>query len=179
MRDMILWYHELQKENTSVRLLTLRTYLRPQHPPFCTATVLNARDWVDHRWSGWVGQCRHPVGEVINSTQRLIKKKKKGCGISVPPFVTGHTHFVLQEICQFNCSKTVIWQPLDIAPPSLRPPNAWFQAYAVKQFRPAFFWDISQSVVVMPYRRFGATYWFRLQGSRNIRLFLESWRWDR
>jgi hypothetical protein len=26
-------------------------YVCPQHPPFCTATVLKARDWLEHGWS--------------------------------------------------------------------------------------------------------------------------------
>jgi len=32
--------------------------------------------------------------------------------------------------------------------------------------RPALFWIITQPVVVIPYRRFGTTYWSHLQGSR-------------
>ena len=44
-----------------------------------------------------------------------------------------------------------------------------FQASAVKLIRSVLFWDITQRIVVIPYRRFGTTYLSYLQGS-NPRL---------
>ena len=46
----------------------------------------------------------------------------------------------------------------------------WFQASAAMyKIRSAPFWDSTQSRVAIPYWRFGETYRFRLQGSRNPR----------
>jgi len=42
----------------------------------------------------------------------------------------------------------------------------WFQASAAKWKRTSPFWDITQRVLVIPYRRFGTTYPSHLQGSR-------------
>jgi hypothetical protein len=41
--------------------------------------------------------------------------------------------------------------------------------------RSAFFWDITQRTVVIPYQRFGTTYRFPLQGSRSPRIPLKIW----
>ena len=46
---------------------------------------------------------------------------------------------------------------------------AWFQASAAKYIRSALSWDITQRIVVIPYRRFGTTYRSHLQGSINWR----------
>ena len=40
-------------------------------------------------------------------------------------------------------------------------------ASAAKQMRPALFWDITQRIVAIPYRRFGKTYLSHLQRTRN------------
>jgi hypothetical protein len=48
--------------------------------------------------------------------------------------------------------------------------------------RSALFWDITQSWVVVLYRRFGTTLRSHIQGSRSPRFllgFLNPWRWDR
>jgi hypothetical protein len=42
-----------------------------------------------------------------------------------------------------------------------------FQASAAMLMKYALFWDIAQSRVAIPYRRFGTTYRSHLQGSRN------------
>jgi hypothetical protein len=42
-------------------------------------------------------------------------------------------------------------------------------ASATMYMRPALFWVITQRTAVIPYRRFGTTYGFYLQGSRNPR----------
>jgi hypothetical protein len=54
---------------------------------------------------------------------------------------------------------------------------AWLQAAVAMLMRSAPFWGIVQRRVVILYRRFGTTYWSRLQGSSPRRL-LDSWRWD-
>ena len=51
----------------------------------------------------------------------------------------------------------------------LHPDHAWFQASAAKQMRSALYWDITQGIVVIHYRRFGTIYLSHLQGSRNPR----------
>ena len=45
-------------------------------------------------------------------------------------------------------------------------PCSWFQDSTAKEKRTALIWPITQRVVVIPYRRFGTTYWFHVQGSR-------------
>jgi hypothetical protein len=41
-----------------------------------------------------------------------------------------------------------------------------FRLMAAKQMITAIFWVVTQQAVVIPYHRFGTTYWFHLEGSR-------------
>ena len=45
-----------------------------------------------------------------------------------------------------------------------------FQASVAKQSRCTLFWDITQRIMAIPYRRFGTTYRFHIQGSRSPRI---------
>jgi hypothetical protein len=51
----------------------------------------------------------------------------------------------------------------------------WLQASATTQMLSALFWDFTQRLVVVLYRRFETTYRYHLQASRSPRRKLSSW----
>jgi len=69
------------------------------------------------------------------------------------------------QICEvilnshMKCQTGLLWTRPYTAKPEHAPPN--------HHVRSLFFWDVLQHWVVIPYWRFGTTYWSQLQGSRN------------
>ena len=43
-----------------------------------------------------------------------------------------------------------------------------FQASTTKEMKTAFFWVVTQGVVVILYQHFGTIYWSSLEGSRKL-----------